>query len=763
MASHGEYLSMLDADQLAAVSYMGGHSLVIAGAGAGKTRVLTSRAAFLVDHGIPPWRIMALTFTNKAAREMRQRIAAIVGPERAASIQMGTFHSVFSRLLRIEADTLGYSPRYTIYDRSDSVSLLRLIIKTLGLDASQHKQYKAEAVMSRISWAKNRLLLPPDYMAAPDIRRQDAAADRRSLGEIYEQYQRRLKNADAMDFDDLLVNMHQLLSAHPDICAKYAQRFTHILVDEYQDTNHVQAATLRLLAAGGSTVCAVGDDAQSIYAFRGADIGNILNFSKTFPGAKLLKLERNYRSTSLIVDAAESVIAHNKGRIPKDVRSLTPGGDKLEIYACEGDLAEAATVARKLRKYHDDAPQAGYGGMAVLYRKNSLSRLLEEALRREGIPYRVYGGLSFYDRKEIRDAVAYFRLAVNPNDDEALRRIINYPLRGIGATTMGHVVEAADAYGQSLWATITTHTAFEIGIGAAAMAKISCFSEMMQRFISLASEGEALEVGKQILQESGLIDDISQDDTSDISRRDNIDELLGAMRAFSEKAQGEGREAGRLSDFLSEIALLTDADRDDDGSADRVTLTTVHSAKGLEFATVIIMGLEEGTFPSAQSLYDKAALEEERRLLYVAVTRARRRCIITYARRRFTYTGATDCEPSRFLAEMDSHCVAWHRGGAASRMPNSPWPRMGDTANVAKSQSLRTPAPQAERTIDSATTRDGQRLSKGSIVEHSRFGRGTVAALYEAGDTVKATINFDSAGRKDLLLKFAPLSVVSRQ
>lgn len=769
MAHNDDYLQQLDESQRKAVEYISGPSLVIAGAGSGKTRVLTSKIAYLIDHGLKPWNILALTFTNKAAREMRERIALIVGENRAKYLEMGTFHSVFAKILRREAPLVGYTPNYTIYDRTDSQSLIKMIVKAMGLDT---KVYKPSLVISRISWAKNRLIDPDDYVREPGILKTDGANGIPAAGRIYAQYQQRLAAADAMDFDDLLVKMHTLLTTHEEVRRKYVERFEFVLVDEFQDTNHTQAAVLWLLTKERQKLCVVGDDSQSIYAFRGADISNILNFNKTFPGAKLFKLERNYRSTRNIVDAAGSVIAHNQNRIPKDVYSTGGEGEKITVEAAESDMAEAQLVVSEIENDHR---QHSYNDIAVLYRRNSQSRVIEEALRKHGVPYRIYGGLSFYQRKEIKDVIAYFRLTVNHNDDEAFRRIVNFPTRGIGATTLDKVVAAATNHNMSLWEATCTLAPSQIGLSGAASGRLAKFVDMIEGFSEKAKTEDAYTVGELIIEQSGMKADVVSDIT-DTSRKENLDELANALSDFvvTTLAANEGdlQAGATLSDYLSEVSLATDADQAD-ANEERVSLMTIHSAKGLEFSTVFLVGVEEEIFPGTQAFYSPREIEEERRLFYVALTRAKEVCHISYAHYRFSYGTVTDSSPSRFISEISPECVirkdkkqsAYSADYLAPKKQNyfgEPPITARRSLFARRTTKAEEPQPEADKQLSTARTMGGELVKVGSIVEHKRFGQGEIKSLIDAGDTAKARINFKENGEKELLLKFAPLSVVKK-
>lgn len=759
-----EYLKNLDESQLKAVEYIDGPSLVIAGAGAGKTRVLTSKIAYLIDKGLQPWNILALTFTNKAAREMRDRIGKIVGENRARYLVMGTFHSVFSKILRKEAQLIGYTQNYTIYDRTDSTSLIKAIIKGMDLDP---KVYKPAAVLSRISWAKNNLILEDDYINNQSLRKTDSSNNMPSLGTIYQAYQQRLRTSDSMDFDDLLIQMYVLLTKHEEVRLKYAERFMFVLVDEYQDTNRTQARILWQLTKERRKVCVVGDDAQSIYAFRGADIGNILNFTTTFGEAKLFKLERNYRSTKSIVDAANSVISHNRNRIPKDVYSMSDAGQKIKITPTQSDREEADVVVRNIRR-KNRRDSVSLDSMAVLYRRNAQSRVIEEALRKEGIPYRIFGGLSFYERKEVKDIIAYFRLVINHNDDEAFRRIINYPARGIGSKTLEKISAAATNYVMSLWSVANSLSAAEIGISAPTYAKIAKFVAMINGFSEKVDSTDAYNLGTEIIEQSGIKSEISSD-LMDLSRKENMEEVITALNDFvNDWHEAENESEATLPNYLAEVALVTDADKVD-ADAEKVTLMTMHSAKGLEFDSVFLVGLEEEILPGSHSFYNQAELEEERRLFYVAITRAKKTCDITYAHYRFSYGTMTESEPSRFVGEIKPSCVeyaetwghsqAYSQSNSAPRFGKVSSPLFSSTLVKVNSSNINHDG-NRPGSIEEAKTKNGLRIRIGTLVAHSRFGKGKVIRLVDAGDTVKACIEFEAVGEKELLLKFAPLDVL---
>lgn len=645
-----DYLNELNESQREAVLYNEGPSLVIAGAGSGKTRVLTYKIAYLLDNGYEPWSILALTFTNKAAREMKERIARRVGQERARYLWMGTFHSIFSRILRAEAEALGFTPNFTIYDAADSKSLVKTIVKEMNLD---DKVYKPGMVQGRISNAKNHLVLPEAYAANAELIETDRAAKVPLLHEIYLRYWNRCRQSDAMDFDDLLLYTYLLFRTRPDICDKYAARFRYILVDEYQDTNFAQHSIVLQLTQKHQFVCVVGDDAQSIYSFRGANIDNILNFTRTYKDARLFKLEQNYRSTQTIVNAANSLIAKNRDQIQKEVFSEKDKGEPIGVFAAYSDVEEGEIVTNKIVQLHAKSGYA-YHDFAILYRTNAQSRIFEEALRKRSIPYRIYGGLSFYQRKEVKDVVAYFRLAVNPHDEEAFKRVINYPARGIGNTTLGKLTEAAGRCEVSLWKVLCEPLSYGVELNKGTYTKLQGFRDLISEFVTLAREQDAYTLGMELVKRSGIMAEIYQDRSPEnMSRQENIEELVNGMRDFCDGRQEEGNPHVLLSDYLSEIALLTDQDEEQGEAQPKVTLMTIHSAKGLEFPNVFVVGLEENLFPSPLSSASYRALEEERRLFYVAVTRAEEHCYLSYAKSRFKYGKMEFCNPSRFLKDID--------------------------------------------------------------------------------------------------------------
>ena len=650
-----DLLNDLNEAQRAAVEYIDGPSLVIAGAGSGKTRVLTYKIAYLLSQGMKPWSIMALTFTNKAAREMKERIGKLVGNDLAQHLYMGTFHSIFSRILRAEAEHIGFNNNFTIYDESDSRSLIKAIVKELGLD---DKKYKPAAVHAKISMAKNNLMSAAAYESDAAIFEQNKRAQMPEVGKIFVAYVQRCKQANAMDFDDLLTLTYQLFREHEDIRHKYAARFDYVLVDEYQDTNHVQMSIVMQLCQEKQRVCAVGDDSQSIYSFRGANIDNILNYQRQFQGTRLFKLEQNYRSTQTIVEAANSLIKHNRNQIPKDVFSENAKGEKIQYKPAYSDKEEAAIVAKDVKRIRrEDGCQ--YSDFAILYRTNAQSRSFEEEFRKQGIPYRIYGGLSFYQRKEIKDIIAYFRLVANPDDEEAIKRIINYPARGIGATTVLKIADCAHQNQVSFWEVIGAPERYGLAVNKGTMNKLETFRLLISSFIERAQTTDVYELGDAIIKESGISQDImSGKDADDLARQENLEEFLSGMSAFVEERREEGRfDELFLQDYLQDVALLTDADSDGDKDEPRVSLMTVHAAKGLEFPTVFVVGLEENIFPSPLSAASLRELEEERRLLYVAITRAEKHCILTNAKNRWRYGKMEFDNPSRFIDEIDSKLI----------------------------------------------------------------------------------------------------------
>ena len=808
-----DLLNDLNDAQRAAVEYIDGPSLVIAGAGSGKTRVLTYKIAYLLSQGMKPWSIMALTFTNKAAREMKERIGKLVGDDLAQHLYMGTFHSIFSRILRAEAEHIGFNNNFTIYDESDSRSLLKAIIKEMGLD---DKTYKPAAVHARISMAKNNLVTAEAYDSDPAILEQNKRAKMPAIGKIYVAYVQRCRQANAMDFDDLLMLTFQLFRDHEEIRQKYAGRFDYILVDEYQDTNHVQMSIVMQLCKEKLRVCAVGDDSQSIYSFRGANIDNILNYQKQLPGTQLFKLEQNYRSTQTIVEAANSLIHHNRNQIQKEVFSKNDKGEKILYKPAYSDKEEALIVAKNIQriKRQDDC---GYDQFAILYRTNAQSRSFEEEFRKQGIPYRIYGGLSFYQRKEIKDIIAYFRLVANPDDEEAFKRIINYPARGIGATTVMKIADCAHQNQVSFWEVIGNIEHYGLNVNKSTQTKLENFRLLISSFIDRSHTLDVYELGDAIIRESRISEDImSGKNADDLARQENLEEFLSGMQTFVAGRQEEGRmDEAYLTDYLQDVALLTDADSEGEKDEPRVSLMTIHAAKGLEFATVFVVGLEENIFPSPLAAISVRELEEERRLLYVAITRAEKHCILTNAKNRFRYGKMEFDNPSRFIDEIDASLIEGGEeapessfgggrssfggygsssrygsdGGYGGKMPwdidrsghgrdyqnskpvasqfmadpkpgfksvravNAAHRIMGDTASSSSVASAGSSASKASSAAGS--------LSEGCRIEHQRFGIGTVLKIEGTGENTKATVEFQNAGTKQLLLKFAKFTILS--
>lgn len=762
-------LSDLNKEQREAVLHTDGPSMVIAGAGSGKTRVLTYKVAWLVRKGIDPFNILALTFTNKAAREMKERIVHLVGPD-ARNVWMGTFHSIFARLLRIEGYRLGYPSNFTIYDTDDSKSLLKNIVKAHDLDP---KVYQPNYLLGRISMCKSNLISAQEYNDNDDFVNNDKLAAKPETGRIFTLYQQRCFKASAMDFDDLLFNTYILLRDFSDVLYKYQQKFRYILVDEYQDTNHVQYQILKKLAANNENICVVGDDAQSIYAFRGANIQNILNFKYDYPDHKIFKLEQNYRSTKMIVNAANSIIVNNKDQIFKEIWTENEEGPRIKILKAQSDNEEGSLVAASIFENKMNY-QLQNSAFAILYRTNAQSRAMEEALRKLNIPYRIYGGLSFYKRKEIKDLLAYFRLTINHNDEEAFNRIINYPARGIGKTSMEKLTATAGQKVKSLWEVANDIDLLRSIVNSGTVQKISNFVTMIISFAVQLKTRNAYDLGRHIANSSGLIHDLEEDKTPEgVSRLENIEELLNAIREFTEKepelpmenGNGNNKRIG-LEDFMLDIALLTDADTDDKDDMNKVSLMTVHSAKGLEFPYVFVVGLEENLFPSFQSQTTRADLEEERRLFYVAVTRARDRLYLSYAENRYRWGELMICEPSRFLEEIDSRFI---EKPASNRdrhyQMKAPGSNPEDAARIPvllpQNKKLK-PFKQAELMAGNATllSPDFNELQTGMEVEHEKFGRGKVISLEGAGSNRKATVFFPQIGQKQLLLKFAKLRII---
>ena len=820
------YEDELNGAQLDAVRYLDGPSLVIAGAGSGKTRVLTYKIAYLLENGFEPWSILALTFTNKAANEMKERIAARVGQRAASMLWMGTFHSVFSKILRREAHHIGYDPQFTIYDQSDSRSLVKSIIKDMQLD---DKLYKPNAVAERISSAKSNLISPSDYENDQALRNDDKKARIPAVYEIYNRYAERCRLANAMDFDDLLVNTYRLFKDFPDVRRQYVERFRYVLVDEFQDTNYVQACIVWQLTQERKAVCVVGDDAQSIYSFRGANIGNILGFAERYGGAEIFKLEQNYRSTRMIVNAANSLIAKNSEQIKKNVYSERGEGSPLELYPAYSDLEEVEIVANKIA---DLRRREGlkFSDFAILYRTNAQSRVFEEAFRRRAFPYRIFGGLSFYQRKEVKDVIAYFRLICNKDDEEAFKRIINYPARGIGDKTVQKVKDLAIERGMSLWQVLADPFLCGLDVNKGTLSKLMQFTGMIEGFSKLAEKQDALEVARAVVKDSGLREELYRDmSVEGKSRQENLEALMAAIEDFVEMHLEEGNEQNGLADFLSEVSLMSDIEengKENDG--DRITLMTVHSAKGLEFPTVFVVGLEEDLFPNSGARESLREMEEERRLLYVAITRAKDHCVLSFAKSRYKYGQFGFCEPSCFIKEINPAYIIMPNGGSVQQRPQQQSPRTGGMFGATNSglgrrsaynygqeengrpQFSRTGgvgsaaagrAAQQQRTVGYGNTNgtnsaanssgsagtgsyttsrpanlyrvtDVQRYSQGSgggaqpgvsvgaIVQHERFGVGEVLTTEGVGENAKATIKFQNAGVKTLLLKFAKLKII---
>ena len=775
-----EYLNKLNESQREAVEYNEGPSLVIAGAGSGKTRVLTYKIAYLVHLGLAPQSILALTFTNKAAREMKERIAAITGDQTARRLWMGTFHSIFSRILRYEAEHIGYPSNFTIYDTTDSKSLLKAIIKEMQLD---DKVYRLGMVQSRISNAKNALVTWKAYEQSKELMQHDIDSKVPLLREIYKRYQNRCQQAGAMDFDDLLLQTNILFRDHPQVLEKYRSFFQFVLVDEYQDTNFAQHLIVQRLCEQHRRICVVGDDAQSIYSFRGANIDNILQFKNQYPGCRIFKLERNYRSTQNIVNAANSLIHKNKEQIHKNVYSEKEEGSKVRISASYSDYEEGYAVASainelRLRKDYD------YADFAILYRTNAQSRILEEAPRKRGIPYKIYGGLSFYQRKEIKDIISYLRLIVNPHDEEAFKRVINYPSRGIGDTTVGKVISAATDNNVSLWTVLNAPIDYDLPINSGTAKKLTDFREMIERFIEQNTRLSAEEMAALVVKESGIVSSLFQDRSVEgISKQENLQELLKGIAEFCELRREEGVEQVSLADFLSEVSLLTDQDNDKDEQANKVTMMTVHAAKGLEFKNVFVVGLEEELFPSSMSKDNPRAVEEERRLFYVAITRAEENCVLTYAKSRFRNGQSAMCSPSRFLKDIDVRFLDVPADSSADtfaaarerfQRPAFTSPFQQPRAVEKEEPSFISPVAQAQQrqrltkvetttstpASSSAPASDLSGLRVGAKVRHDRFGEGEVIAIEGDGGNAKATVAFTHFGQKQLLLKFARLTII---
>jgi DNA helicase II / ATP-dependent DNA helicase PcrA len=762
-----DILEQLNDEQRIAVEALEGPVMVIAGAGSGKTRVLTYRVAHLLNQGVDPFNILALTFTNKAAREMKERIITLVGSADARNVWMGTFHSIFARLLRSESHRINYPANFSIYDTDDSKRLIKAIIKELSAD---DKAYPPGFVLHRISTAKSNLITAEAYNANEEFLLQDQMSGKPLLGEMYRIYKARCIRASAMDFDDLLLNTYLILRDSPEALIKYQRKFKFILVDEYQDTNHAQYMIIKQLAANDENICVVGDDAQSIYAFRGANIQNILNFKRDYPDAREFKLEQNYRSTQTIVKASNSLIRNNKDQITKTIWTQNDPGEMIQLVKASTDNEEGSMVANSIFESKMNK-QLRNDAFAILYRTNAQSRSMEEALRRLNIPYRIYGGLSFYQRKEIRDLLAYFRLVVNHNDEEALRRIINYPARGIGQTTQEKIVIAADGSQTSQWEVYANPGRFNLGLNAGVLARMDTFTTMIKSFGVQVKQKNAFELARLITNASGIVKNLYEDKTPEgISRVENVEELLNALKEYSESTvplvpgteDAEGAVSIKTLDlFLQEVALITDADTGDKTDPNKVSLMTVHAAKGLEFPYVYIVGLEENLFPSIQSLNSRTDLEEERRLFYVALTRAQQKLFITYSDSRYRWGNLTLCEPSRFIDEIDPSCIEFPQKPKTKESTKNGFttPAYGgvNRKNLKKIGSHTT---HSERPSKGNEDTDMELIQTGMQVEHSRFGYGKVLSIEGSGSNKKASVFFRNVGQKELLLKYARLKIV---
>ncbi|WP_124979755.1 ATP-dependent helicase [Nonlabens xiamenensis] len=772
-----DFISQLNEAQRAPVLQKEGPMIVIAGAGSGKTRVLTIRIAYLMQQGVDPFNILALTFTNKAAREMKKRIGDIVGVSETKNLWMGTFHSVFARLLRMEADKLGYPSNFTIYDSQDSQRLVSAIIKEMGLDKDV---YKYKQIHNRISSLKNSLITVRAYYNDADLQEADAMARRPRFGEIYKEYVERCFKAGAMDFDDLLLKTNELLNRFPDVLAKYQHRFQYILVDEYQDTNHSQYLIVKALSDKFQNICVVGDDAQSIYAFRGANINNILNFQRDYDEVKAYRLEQNYRSTKNIVEAANSIIEHNKTKLDKVVWTANTDGPKIIVHRLMSDAEEGRYVASSIFE-NKMQHQLDNSQFAILYRTNAQSRAMEDALRKKDIPYRIYGGLSFYQRKEVKDVLAYLRLIINPKDEEALKRVINYPARGIGSTTMDRLIVAAKHYDRSIFEVIENIDRVDAGISSSIKTKLKNFVTMIKSFQALEEEQNVFELTEYVIKKSALLTELKKDGSQEgISRIENIEELLNGMRDFVDGQKEVADARGALAEFLEDVALATDMDKDT-GDEDRVSLMTVHLSKGLEFPYLYIVGMEEDLFPSGMSMNTREELEEERRLFYVALTRAEHQAYLTYTLSRYRWGKLVDAEPSRFITEIDDQYLEYttppdeyrYKSALSDHLWDEPdksklrqtKPKNGTPPSVNKPtedqiRKLRKMRPVNRAGSSSAPAGFEGDLKPGMKVEHARFGQGTVVGLEGVGGEKKAEINFKVGGLKKLLLRFAKLELL---
>ena len=757
-----EYLKQLNPEQRKAVTHTTGPLMVIAGAGSGKTRVLTYRIVHLLKQGIKPFNILALTFTNKASKEMRNRIKEIVGDSIAKSLWMGTFHSIFSKILRFEAEKINYPSNFTIYDTEDSRNLIRSIIKELNIDKDI---YKTGVIRNRISSLKNNFITPEKYYTNIDLNQQDKIAKRTEFGRIYQIYTQRCKKASAMDFDDLLLKTHELLSENEDVLSRYQEKFRYILIDEYQDTNHVQYLIIKQLAALYKNLCTVGDDAQSIYAFRGANIENIFNFKTDYPQYKTYKLEQNYRSTSTIVNAANSIIKKNEKQIKKNIFTENENGEKIIIVKTSSDNDEGRLVANTISEI-EITNQAHHKDFSILYRTNAQSRALEESLRRRNIAYKIYGGLSFYQRKEIKDLLAYYRLSINPDDEEALKRIINYPRRGIGTTTIQTLGIFANENNISIWSAINKLEEADIKINNGTKKKLNQFALMINDFIVLSRQQDAYTTAEEIAKKTGLFNDLYNDKSPEgVSRFENIQELLNGVKDFTEKAE---HGLNKLSDFMEDVALLTDQDKDTEDDLNKVTLMTIHAAKGLEFPYVFIVGLEENLFPSMMSRESQESLEEERRLFYVAITRAKKRLFLSFASTRFKWGQFIDCQASRFIGELDERFLEKHELELTKKeyRPHKIYASTKEKNKTEYKNSLKFIAEKKLKKINKIkdidiNESDLNKIANGMRVKHSRFGEGKVVSISEEGSNKKATVFFNGVGRKELLLKFAKLEILN--
>lgn len=762
------YIDELNDSQRQAVLYNEGPSLVIAGAGSGKTRVLTYKIAYLLEKGYEPWSILALTFTNKAAKEMKNRIALQVG-SKAKYLWMGTFHSIFSRILRTESQFIGFSSNFTIYDSADSKSLIKSIIKELKLD---EKTYKPGLVQSRISNAKNHLILPDAYARDKELYQNDLSSKVPAIREIYNYYWERCKQSDAMDFDDLLVYTYLLFENNSQIKDKYSNNFKYVLVDEYQDTNYAQHKIVMQLTSKHQHVCVVGDDAQSIYSFRGANIQNILKFTQIYNNAKLFKLEQNYRSTQTIVCAANSLIEKNSEQIKKEVFSEKQKGEPIKVFNAYSDVEEGEIIVNTIGQLR--RKNYSFDDFAILYRTNAQSRIFEEALRKKGFPYKIYGGLSFYQRKEIKDIISYFRLCVNQNDEEAFKRVINYPARGIGNTTLDKIKSAAITNHVSLWNVLEATAEYGLALNKGTVAKLQSFRDLILGISKEVTTKNAYEVGSMVLRQSGIMSEMYQSsDPEVLSRKENINELINGMHDFCETRLEEGNNNILLSDYLSEVSLLTDQDEDKNEQTEKITLMTIHSAKGLEFKNVFVVGLEENLFPSAMSLYSYKELEEERRLFYVAITRAEDNCFLSFAKNRFKYGKMEFSTPSRFLKDIDSHFLALSQHDTISKKIDNEVSKFRDSSEMKTSHSfvkkeIIPPAYHRNLTKVSSTSLESAKsipanygnIEVGKNIEHERFGMGKIIRIDGEGENCKATVTFENAGEKQLLLKFARFKIL---